>query len=58
VLHAIALHKQSFGYQGRQGIVLQQADREITQVFQAVAMEDHESWLKCVGHEDEAWVCR
>jgi hypothetical protein len=29
---------------------LQQTYREIAQVFQAVAMEHHESWLKCVGH--------
>jgi hypothetical protein len=36
---------------------LKQAHREIAQVFQAIAMEHHESWLKCGGHEQlESWV--
>ena len=50
VLHAIALDQQGFWHQRWQGVVLQQTYREIAQVFQAVAMEHHESWLKCVGH--------
>jgi hypothetical protein len=33
---------------------VKQAYREIAQVFQAVAMKNHESWLKSVGHECEA----
>ena len=58
MLHAIALHQQSFGHQRRQRIVLKQAHREIAQVFQAIAMEHHESWLKCWGHERvKSWDC-
>ena len=54
VLHAIALDQEGFRHQGGQGVVVKQAHREIAQVFQAVAMKNHESWLKSVGHECEA----
>ena len=58
MLHAIALYQKGFGHQRWQGVVAKQADREIAQVFQAVAMEHHESWLSSVGHEFVAGVCR
>ena len=61
MLHAIALNQQGFGHQRRQRVVFKQGYREIAQVFQAVAMENHESWLLSVRHKGvrftACWRC-
>ena len=49
VLHAIALHQQNLGCQRRQRMALDVANRQRTQVFQAVAVDDNKAGLAGVG---------
>ena len=43
MLHAIALHQDGFGGQGRQGVGLHMLHQQVAQTFHAVAVQHHET---------------
>ena len=50
MLHAVALHQDLFGLQRRQGVFLHDAQNQLEQHLQLVAVQNDESGAQGVGH--------